>query len=511
MTDSLTVKQKLYALRVSIYEGIFANIYANLTGSIFLPAFALALGANNLHIGILASVPFFANIGQLAGGYLVERYNQKKLFAILFSFVSRSLWLPIIITSLVLEKNPGLVLKILIFLVIGSSLFGAKSGVSWLSWMAGLVPDEIRGRYFGLRNSLLGAANVLFSILAGLFLDWFKHHYPDHPHLRAFEIVFLFAVCCGLFSAFLLIRQPEPALVNYKKEKFKELVFAPLRHQQFRKFMSFAVPWSFVVNMASPFFVVYMLNNLHVSYTFAALMMVSSAFADFIGMSIWGHLSDRFGNKPIIILSTIVTTILPLVWLLTSDSKYVVLIFIPLLHLLGGFFWAGYNLCSVNLVFRMVPAFGNSIYFALWNTFNGAAAGLGALTGGIIVKNWHLVGPSLSLPDGSEYKVIFLISGMLRLLSGIALSGLRKVQEPQSADVFKVVRVLSNVRSWASMMGFHPTLHYYLPKHRNGQDSPYWPIWRRKLELAKNTFIVSEFLSIGKKTADFTDDTDFYL
>lgn len=485
MTPSLTIKQKLFALRISIYEGIFANIYANLTGSIFLPAFALALGANDLHIGMLASVPFIANIGQLLGGYLVERFNKKKFFAILFSFVSRSIWLPIVVLTMVYEDRPDQVLKILILLVIGSQLFSAKSGVSWLSWMASLVPDEIRGRYFGLRNSFLGAANVIFSILAGLFLDWFKNSYPHHPRLRAFEIVFLFAVCCGLLSSFLLLRQPEQAPANVKKEKFKDLIYAPLQHQQFRKFLSFAVPWSFVVNMASPFFVVYMLNNLHVSYAFAALMMVTSASADFIGMSVWGHLSDRYGNKPIIVLSTIVTAILPLIWLFTGDTRYVVFIFIPLLHLLGGFFWAGYNLCSVNLVFRMVPSSGNSIYFALWNSFNGTAAGLGALTGGLIVKNWHLVEQSLSLPDGSEYKVIFFISGLLRLLTGPALSGLRRIHEPQSADVVKVVRVLASVRSWASMMGFHPSLHYYLPKGKNGSDSPYWPIWRHKLELAK--------------------------
>ena len=57
----------IHGLRISIIEGGLAHIFANLTGSIFLPAFGLLLGANALQIGILASVQFFATLAQLPG------------------------------------------------------------------------------------------------------------------------------------------------------------------------------------------------------------------------------------------------------------------------------------------------------------------------------------------------------------------------------------------------------------------------------------------------------------
>ena len=45
----------------------------------------------------------------------------------------------------------------LIFL---SYAFASVSYVSWLSWMSDLVPDEIRGRFFGTRNMVCGAAGI---------------------------------------------------------------------------------------------------------------------------------------------------------------------------------------------------------------------------------------------------------------------------------------------------------------------------------------------------------------
>jgi hypothetical protein len=64
---SLQPAQVAAALKISVYEGFSAQTFVTLTGGVFLPAFALALGANNFYIGALAAIPFFANLFQLAG------------------------------------------------------------------------------------------------------------------------------------------------------------------------------------------------------------------------------------------------------------------------------------------------------------------------------------------------------------------------------------------------------------------------------------------------------------
>ncbi len=478
MTQSaLSLKQTLSALRFSIAEGVFAQAYAVLTGSVFLPAFALALNASPVQVGMLAAMPFFANTATFFGAFLVEKYQRRKRLAVLFAFFSRLMWVPIIVLSVLLAgKQPGTLLTILIGLLFVSALLGALSGVSWLSWMAGLVPDEIRGRFFGLRNSILGAVAITVTLVGSRFLDKFIEWWPDLPRFHAFEILLGIAVVAGMLSTWLLTKKPELPVPPVPAQQFRRLYRIPLKDRNFRRLLQFAVLRSFATNIAAPFFIVYMLEDLHISYSIIGFYTVLTSVADLLGMWIWGHLSDHIGNRPVIIIVALVTTFLPCGWLLTGPTELSIFLLIPLFNLTGGFMWAGYNLCSVNLLFRMAPKAGNSVYFAYWSVFTGLAAGLGALAGGVIAKNvaWFTQWMPFSL--SYSYQWLFLISSMLRL---IPLLIVRKIHEEGGLPTVKAISVLRNVKAWGSLMGFNAPLHFFLPNQANHhQSSPYWPLWR---------------------------------
>jgi MFS family permease len=476
----------LKALRISIYDGVFAQSFAVLTGSIFLPAFALVLGASPFQIGLLASIVFFATLSQLPGAYLIEKHQQRKQLVLFSASTARVLWIPIILSSFWLaDSKPALVLNLLTLLIISYHVFAHISGVSWLSWMSTLVPDEIRGRYFGLRNSALSLFTLLSTILGGYYLDWFKEEFPDLPMTRSFEILFGLAIVLGGISILFLLKQPEPAVETKSGNHLRERLKAPLKDSNFRKLLRFAVFWSFGVNFASPFFLVYMLQDLQLSYTLVSIYTVSSAMADLLGMWAWGHFSDQLGNRAVIIINSFIATILPFIWIFTDASLYAIFLFIPLLHFIGGFSWAGYNLCSVNLVLRMAPKEGNSVYFAAWNTVNGISAGLGAVSGGLFSSLLHHFHHILPFNFQSDLKYIFLLSALLRLIS---LLGVRQIQEYPGSSVRRAIRVLRSIRSWTTMMGYHPALHFFIASDRlKDEKSPYWPIWQRKSRSSINS------------------------
>jgi len=56
-------------LRNSIYDGMFANAFATLTGGVFITGFALYLGMNNFMIGVVASMPFIVTVFQVPTSY----------------------------------------------------------------------------------------------------------------------------------------------------------------------------------------------------------------------------------------------------------------------------------------------------------------------------------------------------------------------------------------------------------------------------------------------------------
>lgn len=411
------------------------------------------------------------------GAYLIEKKQQRKRIVILFAGLARGMWIPVVALSVLLSQNhTSDLLKLLIVFILGSQILGAIGGVSWLSWMAGLVPDEIRGRFFGLRNSILGGVAVAIILLGGRFLDWFPQHYPGLPRTRAFEILFMLAIVAGAISLWFLSRKPELPAAPGPRQKLAELYGAPLHHQNFRRFLRFAMLRAFATNIAAPFFVVYLLKDLHFSYTVVGIFTILSALADLTGMWIWGHLSDHFGNRPIIISATMVTTILPAIWVFTSTGEFSAYFLIPMLHITGGFFWAGYNLCAANLVYRMAPSRGNAAFFASWSISIGVAAGLGALTGGLMTKNVDWLMESVFVTLDSGYKFIFLFSALLRVFPLLLA---RSIREEQGIPLRHAVRVLRNVRTWPTMMGFNHVLHFFLPATGNqNKSSLYWPIWQ---------------------------------
>jgi MFS family permease len=457
---------------------VFAHTFANLIGTIFLPAFALLLGAGSFEIGLLAAIPFLATLAQFPGAAIVEKVNNSRKVAITFAFTARILWLPIVILIILLHDSyPALLLVMFFVLFVLYHTLGSMSGVAWLSWMSGLVPEEIRGRFFGLRNSVLGLVTITVTLAGGRFLDWYDAHMKAFSPVGAFEVLFTIALISGLVSILFLMRKPGVPAAAKPPVRLQGRLHEVWEHANFKRILRFALFWSFSVNFASPFYIVFLLQDLQLSYTLIGLMAVLSAIADLIGMGFWGHFSDQHGNRPVIIICAAGAAISPALWFFISGSSIYALFLIALLHMAGGFFFAGYNLCSVNLVFRMVPRGNNALFFAMWSAVNGIAAAGGALAGGWFSQNAGSLttGPYIN----SVFIAVFLISSAMRILSFTLLRG---IEEETSTPAIRAVRILRSMRVWASTMGFHPLVQFFLPAAASDPEprdpGNVWPLWQ---------------------------------
>jgi MFS family permease len=479
---ALPPAQIVAALKISVYEGFSAQAFITLTGGVFLPAFALALGANNFYIGALAAVPFFANLFQLAGAFFVEKYGWRKKFCIITASLQRLSWAPAVILFLFFApENKSAVLGILLAFMIVTHALAAMAGVSWLSWMTDVVPEGIRGRYFGLRNAVISIATSLSTFAGGWFLD------RQQGRLSAFGILFLIASAAGAVCTVLLIKQPEPPKLRPpRQDRFFRLYCEPFRQPNFRRLLRFSILWQFGFYFASPFFIVYMLTELGVSYALTAIYAVISAVFDLVGMRVWGHISDHTGNKPVMTITAVAVTALPWLWLSTTSNAFSFYWLIPLLHVAGGFFWAGYNLCSTNIMFRLAPRDRNSIYFGAWAACNGLAACAGSLLGGALGR-WAAQNEiQLIFFPLAGLKTVFLLAGAWRLAAVLLL---RPIREPQGMRTLQAIRVLRHVKSWPLILSDH---RVFVSENGLTQAAPervseesLWPLFRRRKKRAK--------------------------
>ena len=65
-------------LRLILYDALASEAMGTLTTGVFLVGFAVALGANNFAIGVLAAVPFFVQLLQVPAVLLVERWRVRR-------------------------------------------------------------------------------------------------------------------------------------------------------------------------------------------------------------------------------------------------------------------------------------------------------------------------------------------------------------------------------------------------------------------------------------------------
>ena len=442
------------ALWLSIWDGIFANLYANLTGGVFLVGYALALKASEIQIGLLAAFPLLANIVQPFSTYVIERAGRRRSLALLGGAFARLLWLVVIVGSLYLASRKTL-LYVSLWVVALSQAGTAVNNLAWMSWMADLVGEGIRGRYFGLRNAALGAAALLASLAGGYFLDVWKDGHP-RGEMDALRVLFATGVVCGIISLLIQTRIYEPPLREGDNTlRFRHRMLLPLRDRNFRRFLTFTVAWNFAVYFTAPFFAVYMLKTLRLSYTAVTTYAVLSSVADLASAQLWGHLSDRETNKPILTLTSFFAALIPYGWLFTTRESHYLLV---LLHLAGGLFWAGIRLCTGNLVLKISPPSCRSIYFSTFNAVAGLMAVIAPILGGFVLKYPPaLLAEFPSRPN--PFLFLFFVSATLRLASLLLLD---KVSEPQERSVWQAVRVIRNVRAFTTTMGFNLVYHFWL-------------------------------------------------
>lgn len=196
--------------------------------------------------------------------------------------------------------------------------------------------------------------------------------------------------------------------------------------------MLFLFAMSFAVNVASPYFTVYQLRDIQMSYLAFAVLETVSSVATILAVTHWGQAADRAGNLKAMYLASALIPLVPLLWLMSAN-----LVYLGFVQAFSGFAWAGFNLCSVNYLYDATTPENRTRYLAYFNAGNGVAAGLGAFLGGYIA-------PYLPVQImGSQVLVLFLISGVLRGVVSLVflprLKEVRKVGNVPAAELFHIM------------------------------------------------------------------------
>lgn len=414
-----TIRRSLWA---SSWDGLFATIFGQATNGVLLSNFLVELQASPAAIGMIISVPLLANLVQPLGAYWSNRTESRQRYGFWVYAPARLLWLGLVFgigaTALGYLSPLGLIFLTLA-VAIASSFLGGLGTASWLSWLASLVPRQLRGRYFGLRNSIASLTALLAVPLGGLLVS----RWPGGS-LQGYGVVVLLGVIAGLISLFfqrlMVDVNPQDQMRLLRKQQrqgerqnLSEAVTASRFWQDpnFLVFLTYFAVWNFAVNLSNPFFNLYLLEELKLDVTLVTLYTSLSSIANLLLLVLWGRVADRLGNRFLLLGVGLLVAITPILWIGTGANALSVWLWFPLLHMLGGGTWAAIDLCLNNLQIGIAPIHNQSGYFAIAAAVAGVCGALGTVAGGCVAE----------ISGYTSLLGIFTLSSLLRLIALIPL------------------------------------------------------------------------------------------
>lgn len=317
-------------LRLSIAEGMFAQVHISLTSGAILTGLALLMGAGNMTLAILSGLPLLLQPFQLLSAWLVERQGARKPVALIGS-MGRLMWLLLVLLPYA-PWTPTQRIGVLLLTIVASNALITMCGNAWTQWMTDLVPPRERGSYFGTRNMAISLVAMGANYGAGWWLDYMR---AQNTLTLGYALMFALACGCAAVSTMVLFRQPEPPMRRAPRLPLRDLVRLPLRHAEFRRFLGANMAWQVALAAAAPFFSAHGLSVLQIPFKTLALFDSITAATSLLCLPLWGRLADRWGHRKVMLIGLALVIPLPLNWALATPGT----LWILYMNAGAGWYW----------------------------------------------------------------------------------------------------------------------------------------------------------------------------
>lgn len=396
------VHGQLRNLRYFWLDGLFASISENFYLG-FVALFALAYGASNSQIGLLAAgANLLGAVALFPGARLVEKVGRRKPVVIWSGGIfGRLAVLGLAAIPLFFSEPAVAILAIIVVDSLRSFMF-SLANPGWTSIVADLVPETMRAKFFSSRNIAMGIAALIVTPLAGRMISNTNLRL-DSP-TAGYQIAFLCAFLFGLVSTFSFgkIQEPQPSAANGGEHQKGDLRRALKQSPGFIGLTIGALIWNLAVQIAAPFFNVYLVSAFQATAATIGILAGIASLSALFGQRVFGNLMDKRGAYWVQVATGLLIPLAPLAWVFVSAPWQV-----GMINAVSGFLWAGYTLANFNLLLELTPANQRARAVALFQLAVFGSAVIGPLLGGL-------------LADTAGFKFVFGLSFVGRYI-GIAL------------------------------------------------------------------------------------------
>ncbi|MBN1342504.1 MAG: MFS transporter [Phycisphaerae bacterium] len=347
------------------------------------------LGASRAIVGLNVALWTAAIVMGLPGAYVFNRLLRRRPTWVGVMMLGRSFLFIVAVAALMSghgELKARLVYVVLTANVLCVSLTSFTHS-AWWSWMADLIPESVRGRFFSRRHQINLISTAFASVVASLVLE----RMTAGSNVLYFGI-FLVGAALSVVDPLLFWWVPEPERPPRPERTFRQTLALFLRPLKEKRFAWLA--WTqgfntFLVSMPMPFFVLYqrgeVINGQYIgcgiSLQFLAVMNVLTMVTTAVVATQWGRLADRIGHRTVYILGRLwVFTFVAYFFMGPENYRWL----LPLQLVVQSFISAGVFVAMQNLMIGIAPEAEREYYVSTFWAVIAVAGAVGPWVGGIL-------------------------------------------------------------------------------------------------------------------------------
>lgn len=351
-----------------ILEGIAYTVVLNLYNP-FVQMFAKRMGAQDIHIALLNSIPpLIALFVLIPFSILIEKANRKKKATLLLILFVSVFYALIAFVPFLPDK-----IKIIAFVVLIGLMNwpGSLYMTTWQSFFADTFTGAEANSVYSLRSKYGAFFGLLTVLLTGLVLTEIPK--SDADRLIIYQLFYAACFFISLLQIYFLskVREQKCDQTDLPEEKKaanllsfgKADIVEIIRNKSFITFCGCAFLFHVTWQMGWPLFFIYNVDYAGFNELQLGVINVAAGLSQFLTYSMWNRVINKKGSKYVILLGAFALAINPLFYTKVFGFYYVVIV-----NIIIGVGSSGFTLSLFTSLLETLPETKKTIYISVFNT-----------------------------------------------------------------------------------------------------------------------------------------------